>query len=79
LSEFDAEIRRGRLLLYVFCSFDESYAAHDMVAVFDSEYLPDFFWDSYSSACDDFCEERNVFFLDLYWQLLASGQMAKNQ
>ena len=49
-----------------------------MVAVFDAEYFPDLFWDGYASACDYFCEEGDVFFLDLDRQLLASGQMAKN-
>ncbi len=66
------------VLLYVLCSLDEPDAAHDMVAVFNSEYFPYFLGNGNSSACDDFCEEGNVFFLDLYRQLLASEQMAKN-
>jgi hypothetical protein len=66
------------MLLYVLGALDKSDSAHDVVAVFDAEYFPDLFWDGYSSACDYFCEEGNVFFLDLNRQLLASGQMAKN-
>lgn len=69
----------GEILLYVFSSFYESDSAHDMVAVFDPEYFSDFFRNSYSSACDYFCEEGDVFFLDLYRQLLASGKWLRTQ
>jgi len=44
-----------------------------MIAIFDAEYFSDLFRDGYASACDYFCEEWNVFFLDLDRQLLASG------
>ena len=43
-----------------------------MVAVFDAEYFPNLFRDSYASACDYFCEEGYVFFLDLDRLLFAS-------
>jgi hypothetical protein len=62
--EDDDGLLRG-LLLYVFGSLDKPDAAHNVVSVFDSEYFPDFFGNGYSSACDDFCEEGYVFFLDL--------------
>jgi hypothetical protein len=39
-----------------------------VVAVFDTEDLPDFFWDGDSSSGYDFSKERNVFLIDLYGQ-----------
>ncbi len=67
------------MLFDVFGSFDEPNAAEYVISVFDSEDLSDLFGDGYSSPCDNFCKEGNVFFLDLYRQLTASGKWLRTR
>jgi len=69
----------GISLLDVLCSLDQADPTHYMVAVFDSENLSDFLGDCDATARDDLCEEGNVFFLDLYRQMLASGKWLRTQ
>ena len=59
---------RVTVLLYVLGSLYQSDAAHDVVAIFDSEDFSDLFWYGDSSTCDDFSEEWNVFLVNLYGQ-----------
>ncbi len=60
--------RARKLLFYVLGVFYKSNAAHDMVTVFYSEDLPNFFWDCNPSSSDDFSKERNVVLVDLNGQ-----------
>ena len=69
----------GRVLLYVFGVFDESYSAHDVVTIFDPEYFSYFFGYCYPSACDYFCEEGNVFFLDLDRHYCSRGKWLRTR
>jgi hypothetical protein len=70
---------RDQCLLYILCSFNESHAAHHVVSIFHTEDLSDLFRDGDASTRDYFGEEWNVFFLDLDWQLCASGKWLRTR
>ncbi len=71
-------IHAAAVLLYVLSSLYQPDAAHDVVAIFDSEDLSDLFRYGDSSTRDDFSEEWNVFLVNLYRQELTSGRNAEN-
>jgi hypothetical protein len=55
-------------LLDVFSPLHKTDSTHDVVAVFDTEDLTDFFRDGDSSSGYDFGKEGDVFLVDLYGQ-----------